>query len=106
MAITVDSTDIVLGGIGGHAHAKVVKLDLGTYATGGVAITAAILGVGKIVSILPFPAGGFTPEYDAAAGKIKAFWVDTTVDGAAQAEVTTATDLGAASFPALVIYRP
>lgn len=105
MAVTVDSTTVQAGGIGGGVAYTVKNLDLGTYATGGVAITAAILGTGPIVQLLPQPAGGYVPEWDSANAKIKVYWVDTSTDGAPMAEVTTATDLGAASFPCVVIHR-
>lgn len=44
-------------------------------------------------SILIEAAGGYSFEYDATNDKIKAYWVDTTVDGAPQAEVANTTDL-------------
>ena len=39
------------------------------------------------------PNSGYVFEYDATNEKIKAFWVDTTTDGAPMAEVADETDL-------------
>lgn len=47
--------------------------NLGVYATNGVAVTAAQLGLGAIDSLIINPAGGYTFEYVASTGKIKAY---------------------------------
>ncbi len=40
-------------------------------------------------------AGGYCFEFDKTNSKIKAYWVDTTTDGAPMAEVTNSTNLSA-----------
>lgn len=47
--------------------------NLGTYATNGIAVTAAQLGLGTIYSLVIDPAGGYLFEYVASTGKIKAY---------------------------------
>ena len=47
--------------------------NLGTYATNGIAVTAGQVGLGVIHSMVIDPAGGYTFEYVAATGKIKAY---------------------------------
>ena len=47
--------------------------NLGTYATGGVAVTAAQVGLGVIHSLVIDPAGGYIFEYVASTGKVKAY---------------------------------
>ena len=42
-----------------------------------------------------FPQNGLVFEYDRANAKLKAFWVDTTVDGKEMLEVANTTDLSA-----------
>jgi hypothetical protein len=106
MAATRDAMVQNFGGIGGHKNLKLVYLDLGEYATNGVALTSTILGTGPVLDVLVFPAGGYVPSYDRATGKVLVYWVDTTTDGAPLAEVTAATNLAAVSFPALVISAP
>ena len=44
-----------------------------TYATGGISISAAKLGLGLAYVVLPSPAGGYIFEYDHANSKLKAF---------------------------------
>ncbi len=47
--------------------------NLGTYATNGVAVTAAQVGLGVLQSMVVDPAGGYTFEWVASTGKIKAY---------------------------------
>lgn len=47
--------------------------NLGTYATGGVAVTAAQVGLGTIYSMEIDPAGGYTFSYNATTKKILAY---------------------------------
>ncbi len=47
--------------------------NLGTYATSGVAVTAGQVGLGVIQSLVIDPAGGYTFEYVASTGKVKAY---------------------------------
>lgn len=47
--------------------------NLGTYATNGIAVTPAQLGLGTIYSFVIDPAGGYIFEYVASTGKVKAY---------------------------------
>lgn len=64
-----------------------------SYPTGGEDLTRATLGFVNIENVTATNAGGYVFEYDRANQKLKAYWVDTTVDGAALAEVAAATNL-------------
>lgn len=66
-----------------------------SYPQNGEPLTANDIGMDQIDSIRIDPKNGYTFEYDYTNAKVKAFWVDTTVDGAPQAEVTDTTDLQA-----------
>ena len=70
------------------------------YPTGGEAWDAeAITGFSDIIMVFVQSTAGYTFQYvdsdTAASRKIKAFWVDTTTDGAALAEVADTTDINA-----------
>lgn len=83
------------------------------YPTGGEAWNAqSETGFSEIVAVWVMPFAGFVFQYvdsaTAANRKIKAFWVDTSVDGAAMAEVADTTDInaGLTAVPVLVLgYR-
>jgi hypothetical protein len=47
--------------------------NLGVYATGGLAVTAAQVGLGRIESLVVDPAGGYSFEYVRSTGKVKAY---------------------------------
>ncbi len=47
--------------------------NLGTYATAGIAVTAAQVGLGVLQSLVVDPAGGYTFEWVASTGKVKAY---------------------------------
>lgn len=47
--------------------------NLGTYATNGIAVTAAQVGLGVIDDLVVMPAGGYVFEYDKTNGKVKAY---------------------------------
>jgi len=47
--------------------------NLGVYATNGVAVTAAQLGLGEIDDLIIEPAGGYVFEYVKTTGKVKAY---------------------------------
>jgi hypothetical protein len=47
--------------------------NLGTYATGGVAVTPGQVGLGRIDSLVIDPAGGYVFQYVASTGKVKAY---------------------------------
>lgn len=76
--------------------------NLGTYATNGIAVSAGQLGLGVIDSFLITPAGGYTFEYVASTGKVKAYTGGGggTIDGSA-AKITIVG--GQAAGPALQI---
>lgn len=48
--------------------------NLGTYATGGVAVSAAQVGLGTLTSLVIDPAGGYSFAWDPAAGKVLAYY--------------------------------
>lgn len=83
------------------------------YPTGGEAWNAeSETGFSDIVQVWVMPTAGFVFQYvdsDTAANrKIKAYWVDTTTDGASLAEVVDTTDINAnlTAVPVLVLgYR-
>ena len=75
-----------------------------SYAAGGEDLSAALDGVeGKVVDAWAQPIDGYTFSIDLASKKVKAFWVDTTVDGAAEAEVADTTDLSAVTTRVTVL---
>lgn len=83
------------------------------YPTGGEAFDAeSESGFSDIVFVLVQPTAGFVFQYvdsdTAASRKIKAYWVDTSTDGAALAEVEDTTDINAnlTAVPVMVVgYR-
>lgn len=70
------------------------------YVTGGFTITPNQFGLDKVDLIIPSGAtpiagtSAFMLVYDNSTSKMKYFWVDTTVDGAAMVEVPNATAIG------------
>lgn len=68
-----------------------------SYATGGEAISLTSLGLNRLDFIWAVTQDGYVPAWDGSttAPKIKLFWVDTTTDGAALAEVPSTTDVSA-----------
>ena len=78
-----------------------------SYPTGGEAVTAGQFKGGSFVRVLlSASTTGIVPAFDATNKKVMAFWVDTTVDGAALAEVTASTDLATTVFPFVAYMRP
>lgn len=72
---------------------------VGAYATNGVSVTKTTFELPVSLDELQLaPDAGYVPEWDAANGKIKVFWVDTSTDGAPMAEVDNSTDLAAVTF--------
>lgn len=65
------------------------------YPTGGEAVTPGDVGLTRIDDAIISPEGGFTFEWDTTNSKILAYWVDTSTDGAAMAEVVDTTDINA-----------
>ena len=68
-----------------------------SYATGGEAISLTSLGLIRLDFMWAVTQDGFVPSWDGSstAPKVKLFWVDTTTDGAALAEVPSTTDVSA-----------
>lgn len=66
-----------------------------SYATGGEAISLSSLGLNRLDFIWAVTQDGYVPAWDGSttAPKVKLFWVDTTTDGAALAEVPSTTDV-------------
>lgn len=74
------------------------------YPTGGEAITPNSVGLTRIDDAIIAPTAGFIFQWDRTNSKIKAFWVDTTVDGAAMSEVVDTTDINAELTAVLGIF--
>jgi hypothetical protein len=72
------------------------------YATGGITCTANQLGLSRVqaafVAALPLAGGAYVGNYNVATGKISLYWVNTTVNGAALAEIPNATAIGATVY--------
>ncbi len=71
--------------------------NLGTYATAGIAVSAAQVGLGVINSLIINPAAGYVFEYLPSTGKVKAYWTGAATS-AVLAEVDTNTALSAITF--------
>lgn len=66
-----------------------------SYPTGGEAATDISGHFTEVLGVMLAPTAGYTFSYDKATNKVLAYWVDTSVDGAAQAQVADTTDLAA-----------
>jgi hypothetical protein len=82
----------------GDRYMTVSKVDFdSSYPTGGEALTPQDLGFAASTDeqfhVLPTTSGGYVVKYDHSGQKLLAYWVDTSVDGAAMAEVVNTTDL-------------
>ena len=68
-----------------------------SYPTGGEAVSLTELGLSLLTDLDLDGDDGYVLRWDRSqtSPKILAYWVDTSVDGAALAEVTAATDLSA-----------
>ena len=66
-----------------------------SYATGGEAVSLTSLGLNRLDFVWVDNTNGYIAAWDGSttAPKVKLFWVDTTVDGAALAEVPNTTDV-------------
>lgn len=93
---------------GDHTNvAKIVVVDItfdSSYPTGGEAFDIQTLGLSEawyvsVDQIAP-DTTSLVVRWDYATAKFIAFWVDTTVDGAAMAEVVNTTDLSAVTVRA------
>lgn len=94
MALVATAVFKTSGQDGRRMHVYNLAFD-DAYPTGGEALTANQVGLHRIDEAFIPPAGGFTFEWDQANGKVLAYWVDTTVDGAAMAQVPDTTDINA-----------
>lgn len=76
-----------------------------SYPTGGEALTANLLTLGTITSVVSVrnDGGGYVPQYDDDTGKILMF--EAGADAAALDEVTDTTDLSAQDVIVTVIGR-
>lgn len=68
-----------------------------SYATGGEAVSLTDLGLNRLDWLSVSTTDGYVPAWDGStsAPKIKLYWVDTTTDGAALAQVPSTTDVSA-----------
>lgn len=66
-----------------------------SYPTGGEATTDISGHFTELLGVFFESKSGYTFSYDYTNNKVLAYWVDTTVDGAAQAQVANTTDLSA-----------
>ena len=68
-----------------------------SYATGGEAISLTSLGLNRLDFLWAVTSDGYVPSWNGSttAPKVKLYWVDTTTDGAALAEVPSTTDVSA-----------
>ncbi len=73
MASTITLTGDWLVNIGNRMQTSGTG-NLGTYATGGIAVTAAQVGLGTINSFVVDPAGGYSFAYSASTGKVLAYF--------------------------------
>lgn len=73
MASTISLTGDWLSSAGNSRSSKGTG-NLGVYATGGITITAAQVGLGRLSSLIVDPAGGYLFEYVASTGKVKAYY--------------------------------
>ena len=66
-----------------------------SYVTAGEAISLVSLGLNRLDFLWADTTDGYISAWDGSktAPKIKLFWVDTTTDGAALAEVASTTDV-------------
>lgn len=108
MALTVSAPYPAADVWGARRVALVTATFDSSYATGGEAFDPASYGiVGTPFMVLAEPRPGtadtYVVRYDSANKKLMAFWVDTTVDGAALAEVASTTNLSALVVDVLVV---
>lgn len=102
--VTFDNEQVGAGGMGAPVFSpsqrpmRVVtgQIDLdNSYPTGGEAVTSIADKFSEVLGVFIAPKAGYVFEYDYINEKVIAYWVDTTVDGAAMAQVANTTDLSA-----------
>lgn len=77
--------------------------NLGTYATSGIAVSAAQCGLGVLDSLVIQPAGGYTFEYVPSTGKVKAYRVGVATGTIAVTDGDVTVTGGQSAGPALQI---
>jgi len=102
MAATATLTTTTGRSAAGTRYLREGTLNLGTYATGGIAVTKATFDLWhSLVDLEVRPSGGYVPEY--VGGKVKVYdQKDPAASGGADIplpEVANATDLSAVNFP-------
>ena len=103
--VTLSSEPINFGGGLLFVHGT-ITMD-SSYPTGGEAVTPGQFKGGAFVRVLlSASTTGIVPAFDATNKKVMAFWVDTSTDGAAMAEVVNGTDIATAVFPFVAYMRP
>ena len=81
-----------------HLVTRVIDVTFdSSYPTGGETLDFTTLGFDTVLAVIPAgkTTGGYEFAYDYGNSKIIAYWVDTSVDGAAMAQVANTTDLSA-----------
>lgn len=104
MAVSVSE---IVTNVEGALRTKTVNVTFdSSYPTGGEAFSTSDLGFGTVFYVEVLPTAGYVFEYVASTGKIKAYWVDTTTDGAAMAEVANTTNLSTVTAIVKVVGKP
>lgn len=91
-----------------RVHLAQITLD-SSYPTGGEAVDFRNIGVQNDANARYFfqqrgpITGGYVFVYDRTNRKLLVFWVDTTVDGAALAQVADTTDLSAVIVDVFIV---
>jgi len=76
-----------------------------SYPTGGEALTDLSKYFKDLYCVITDVKGGISTGYDRSADKLLAYWVDTTTDGAALAQVDDTTDLSAVTVSFIAVGR-
>lgn len=75
-----------------------------SYPTGGEALVASTLGLNEILFMNCESKAGYVFRWNSSTGKLMAYWVDTTVDGAPMSEVANTTSLAAVTDVRITAY--
>ena len=92
--VTIDSGQDGRGS-GGDKFVRRGKMNLGVYATNGVAVTAAQLELVAVNDLQVQPAGGYVFEYVKSTGKVKAYVEEAVAAGGPLLELANTTDITA-----------
>jgi hypothetical protein len=96
MASSVVLDPIPDPGGGSGASTRIGTVNLGTYATGGIAVTAAQAKLSTLHDFDVRPAAGYVPVWDKASGLVLAYQQSAATS--ALTEVPNATNLSAVNF--------